>query len=754
MRFSFNRDTWLDNLALVALSAFAITQPILGLLGDQPGFIAANRLDFTDIVLLASVLSLGIPLVLILLKSLSGVLGGERLQKALHSFFMVGLIALVVMPILLGFFKSWDLFLIPIALLAGFLLTQAYWKHSSFRSFLRFLSPAALIFPVVFLFFSKATPLLFARPTGYSNPHVSDAMLHQAHPPVIVLILDELPVNSLLDRSGQLDAARYPNFHEFANRATWYKNTYTVGGSTLWAVPSILSGQMPFSDPTPSKGHLSVNLFTLLSKTHQFQNVIEKHTSLCPQYLCEQKRKKPFKKLLSSLKDLYFVYSHIISPPALAASLPDVSNNWGDFAAQEGHQQGDNTQAHIRPVDPDQPPPESTTSHSHDGATVVAPPKNRFQDVLGLKSHRGFKKIVVNHKRMLFERFLNRMTPMKAGDKPPLYFMHILFPHVPYNYTPSGHYYETGYHKYFTKWEDDREIYYDYQRHLMQLGAADVWLGQFISRLKALDLYDQSIIMLVADHGASWKGIGHERRMLLPGNYEDILPVPLLIHAPGQRQGRIVDRPALTIDILPTLAQMARLPLPGPVQGKSLLSQDYRPPTSVRIVDNLGEKWYTFPLPSAQQRTASLQRKINWFGDGSTDRLYDSGPHHDFIKKPVSALRAPMASGLAFRLAAPEQFLQVDVSSGLVPSHLMGEIISTGAQKLPSDLLVAVNDSVWCSYPLIKPMGSGRLFACTLPEQSFKQGDNRIRVFSVNYAATQPVIQEIPLKDSPEASRR
>jgi hypothetical protein len=59
-----------------------------------------------------------------------------------------------------------------------------------------------------------------------------------SRPHVVLLILDELPGDSLLDERGRIDPGRYPNLAAFAARATWFRNAYSVYDSTACSQPS------------------------------------------------------------------------------------------------------------------------------------------------------------------------------------------------------------------------------------------------------------------------------------------------------------------------------------------------------------------------------------------------------------------------------------------------------------------------------------------------------------------------------------
>ena len=65
--------------------------------------------------------------------------------------------------------------------------------------------------------------------------------------------------------------------------------------------------------------------------------------------------------------------------------------------------------------------------------------------------------------------------------------------------------------------------------------------------------------MVVADHGIGFH-VDMDRRSVTPRNAQDLAPIPLLVKLPGQRGGSVVDRHVETIDVLPTILELARVP--------------------------------------------------------------------------------------------------------------------------------------------------------------------------------------------------
>src|SRR4030095_13255148 len=92
-----------------------------------------------------------------------------------------------------------------------------------------------------------------------------------------------------------------------------------------------------------------------------------------------------------------------------------------------------------------------------------------------------------------------------------------------------------------------------YQRHLAQVGYVDHLLGDLMKRLRQFGMYDNALVIVTSDHGASYRE-GRLRRQPQEGrNISDILPVPLFVKLPGQKSGEVVDRFVETVDILPTI---------------------------------------------------------------------------------------------------------------------------------------------------------------------------------------------------------
>ena len=108
----------------------------------------------------------------------------------------------------------------------------------------------------------------------------------------------------------------------------------------------------------------------------------------------------------------------------------------------------------------------------------------------------------------------------------------------------------------------------DDQRYLLFVQvddrAADDAVGRVVQELKDRDLYDEATIFLVGDHGDE---------EAVPPLADTSLHVPLIVKQPNSEgAGRRVVAPVQHIDLLPTILDLVRAPIPSGIRGRSLRS--------------------------------------------------------------------------------------------------------------------------------------------------------------------------------------
>ena len=707
----FGHATRLAGLHLPALIGFSVAQPVYDLLGRYPDFLVAHDASPLDLLVLVMGLSVLFPMAL---------LGGEVLTALLSRraalWLHRGLLALLVGVVALQTanqltpLPGW--LLLGLAATVGAAGTAAYARLAWLRTFLTALSPAALVFPLIFLFGTPVATLL-------TTNTVPVAALLRSEPttPVVMVIFDEFPTFSIMDQSEQIDAARYPHLAALASSAYWFPNATTVADATTHAVPAIFSGRYPDrSGPRLAiESNYPKTLLTLLGGTYDLR-VIESETSLCSANLCGTPRRHRFAERMGVLfSDLRFVYLHLIVPTDLATGLTPVSAGWKNFG---GHQ-------------------ETTADRDRHRATTArrsGPPGE-------------------------FARFLESLRP---GRESTLYSIHLMLPHVPWKYLPSGKQYgppgmgafphgmRTANH-----WANDEwEIAQAFQRYLLQLGYVDRLIGELVATLKDTGLYESCLLVLVADHGVSFRA-GDRRRGLTESNFAEITNVPLLVKLPRQRAGVISGRNVQTIDVLPTIADVLGLEIPWKVDGQSVIDFSLPNPPEKKSFRNRGpDEPFVFDVETlATRRAETLDWAHALFGSGLTPRgLFRGGPHPELLEQNPRDHVIAKATALRIHLdATPRWGHHYDPQGPFAPTHITGRVIGWQAGNAPLELAVAVNGVVRA---VTRTFGRKAKFTAMVPESALTPGRNRVEVFAISEHEGRTLLQAIPRDRSPAGMPR
>ncbi|MGH3099439.1 MAG: sulfatase-like hydrolase/transferase, partial [Thermoleophilia bacterium] len=251
-----DRPTWGDRLQLwslvelFVLSGFAIAQPLLDVTGKSPDFFLFRRADRLDIVLLVLGVTL-LPALAIWAVEVAVGLVSETVRRFLHLAAITGLFTLLAVEVVKTTTDLRGLRLAAVASAGGLLGGLLYASLSWPRLWLRFLTPAPLVFALLFLLVSPTSALVLpARAPSAPDPLTVPASGDR--PPVVMILFDEFPLSSLLDSKGQIDKRVYPNFAELAGQSTWYRNATGVAGFTPWALPAMLTGNYPDRARAPS----------------------------------------------------------------------------------------------------------------------------------------------------------------------------------------------------------------------------------------------------------------------------------------------------------------------------------------------------------------------------------------------------------------------------------------------------------------------------------------------------------------------
>ncbi|MCA9176487.1 MAG: sulfatase [Planctomycetales bacterium] len=97
----------------------------------------------------------------------------------------------------------------------------------------------------------------------------------------------------------------------------------------------------------------------------------------------------------------------------------------------------------------------------------------------------------------------------------------------------------------------------------------DAQIGKVLAELEQLGLARNTIVVLWGDHG--WN-LGEHTLWCKHSCYETSMRIPLVIRAPGVQGGQRREQLVESIDLYPTLCELAGLPTPDHVQGASMVA--------------------------------------------------------------------------------------------------------------------------------------------------------------------------------------
>lgn len=99
-----------------------------------------------------------------------------------------------------------------------------------------------------------------------------------------------------------------------------------------------------------------------------------------------------------------------------------------------------------------------------------------------------------------------------------------------------------------------------------EIALTDEHIGRLLRRLRELDLYDDSLIVITGDHGEEFL----ERGVIGHGNHlhAESIRVPLIVKPPGWKEGRVVRTPVSLIDVGRTVCALSGVAWPTDTLGR------------------------------------------------------------------------------------------------------------------------------------------------------------------------------------------
>lgn len=726
---------------LLALCGLAVAQPILDVFGRAPDVFVRAGAGRADLWWFALVVAFAPPVALLVVEVAIATAFGERTRARAHLVIVATLgIAIAVRSIRLAL--GWEgVVLAAAAVAVGLAIAVLHARRPWFGQWLVFASFAPLVFAALFLFGSPASSLASSGGAHTATPVVIPTE-GVARPPVVLLVLDELPLVSLLDAAGDLDRERFPGFASLADDSTWFRNTTTVATHTADAVPAILTGQLPgATSVAPVAAEHPDNLFRLLGNAYRF-NVSELDTQLCAVPRCDHAH--PDNAATEPATDTpgsTVTGSAAVGPAAGDGITARATSPLRDLLGRARDEFGAMVALHdvdsLPQVEAERLTAASTTVPPSTSTTVAAP-----VDV-GSATPTTVDRPIEKLPTVQPGRFAVWLERLDADvEHPALDVLHITMPHNPWHVDAAGTEYDfpegslqlAGSVR--GNWNaDPGASFAARQRHLLQVRYVDTLVTALRARLVELGTWEDTLVVVTADHGAGFDPGGWFREWD-PSNATNLLGVPLFVHGPGFSEGRVDDRPVQNVDIVPTIADAADIAVPWPLDGVSLLALPSVPRTS-HVLGATKHGEYVRVEIDVTDHLAALRaaaaRAPSHGGDDLT--ILRSGPGGDLIGAAVDAhigdgspgsvtIEFP-AGGFARGLASGSPARDAE---GIVAAYVVGDVADVGAGRT---VVAALDDTIAATASTWSEPGHQARFSLLLPPSWLVAGDHDVSFWLV-----------------------
>lgn len=614
----------------LTLSALAIGQPILDLYGNNLTIFSAAKFNRFSVVLFAVIIVLLPASIAALIERFSR-LFGTAVSNSVH-LVLVGVFATMFFGAVLNTVHvSNDFVVYPLALVLAMVLCRLYDISRGLQQWLSLLSVVSLA--SVGLFAVQAQPILLSI-----SADLADITVEHPEIPVLEIILDELPLYSLLGVDGNINAERFPGFAELQKSSTWYRNNASVSNFTHQAVPGILASKTPRKNDEPFLWTHPQNIFTLLGKSLDIDG-IEPVTSMCPTSVCTQTPELKTAFNLDRFKkffhDVFVVYGQRVLPNRTAQHLPATNHGWGGFDAVASRFVGQLKQGPLAQL----------------GSITTA---------------------------------VDRLV---QAPGPSVQVVHALMPHAPWYLTPDERITQKPVDNSTDNPPNNDATRDNYQRYLNQMVATDATILRAINTLKEKGFWDKMLLVVTADHGISFVPGQAQRQSTLEDMdlVNDIYRVATFVKYPDQQKATISDCATSNLDLLPTIADVLGVMSEWKFSGSSLKSSC--PRRSTRPIESA-----TGQFGSLDTGFDDLLTRVQYYSDvvtniGGARRIAAVGATSDLIGFPAPRPTGPSVVARwvlnrpdEFSVSKPERgsFAPVTVQGGV----LLNEPLPEGSEGI------------------------------------------------------------------------
>lgn len=519
-------------LHIFSLFTLSVSQPLyhfLALPKSQPFFIAQHA-SFINVLFITFIWSIFFPSIFCAI---------IYLTKKINLTFSKIIYFLIVFFLLFCLFFPLFKHSLYLSLIASIAVIYLIISFAQLNKFFNFLSVATFFSASFFLVSSNV------QDTRSINTFFSQQVKKNNNPDIILVVFDQIPLTSLLNHNLTIDENLFPNFANFAKTATWYKNAFTLYTHTRDAIPSIVTGseinlyrqrlktlQEQIKNRTPDQKQFPKNLFTELSSSHKM-NVFESVTALGP--------KNSFSANEFSLKiflaDTMLLAAYTIVGNQELIALPKTDDKWTNF--------------------------------------------------FNLKNSANNEKFAYEFQGERANMVEDFIASLKKSPEPTFNFLHVVLPHVPFEYDEYGKIHNkttrTSPQKIKTRigidiWGGKEGTKENLALHIAQTRFVDLLFGKIIKKLKDENMFDSSIVILTADHGIDffYDDLSLDEKYVKKISEINMKEIPLFIKYPFQKDPEQSEKIALNTDIAPTVADVLNKKLSWQHEGISLFRNNQR----------------------------------------------------------------------------------------------------------------------------------------------------------------------------------
>lgn len=664
-------------LHLWALFNLAVTQSAYSRLVGQPEYLIHPEVTPDAIVGLGLTLSVILPGVIlgsyfIFVKSL------PRTRDAVR----LAVVFLMALLIFLQAARSWEvsgLFNFLMAACGAVVASWLYQRYEGVRQVIGLCAISILLTPwnLYREFWGADVTAVFRLDRDETKPRV----------PVVLIVFDEFPGTAIMNPEKSIDANRFPNLAQLANQSHWYRNACGASTLTARALPAILTGAFPEVREFATVDKYPQNLFQAMISGAGYQHAaFEPVSILAPQTpkVASISLRQQIQRTWDVLHVLSTVYLFDVLPAQLHPSLPEIPKVWFGLSPN--------------------------------------------QQIDRSAQRGGFRYGWTISRDEQFKHLIDCITDDPEGV---LYFGHFLMPHAPYCFFPSGNRYypdsedmNVGCLAEGSAETDELGLIQSQQRFLMQLMMLDQFIGRLVDRLKAQGIYDESLLIITADHGVSFR-LNSARREFSPGNYADIARIPLFVKLPHLQEGQIHEEYAQSVDIVPTIFDVVGIRPSLPMDGRKLDDPKIMDRNEITVIDNHVRR----RIPVAELSVANMPEQIRArFGTG-VDRwdLYRIGPHADWLGTSIDQYTiTPRAAHQLVCLAPQEHLTDQSHQEFFVEGTLVGV-----PPDRPVEIVVAVDGVICATTRTYSQFGYRERWSAMLPEWSYTTPASTPQFFTV-----------------------